>query len=107
MKRPRPLLLFAGMLTLLLAAGCGNACLNLADQICSCQPDDTTRSNCQQKARDQGGIFSVRSQDQQYCQQLLDSGACADCQKLITPEGRKACGIAYTFAPPEGAASSN
>lgn len=106
MKRLAPLLLLAGVLTLPLVAGCGNACLKLADQICSCQPDDNSRQNCQQRAREQEAIFSVRREDEQLCQQALDSNAC-DCQKLITPEGRKACGIAYTFAPPDGAASSN
>jgi hypothetical protein len=105
MKRLKPLLLPIFVLTVPLVAGCGNACLKLADQICSCQPDDTSRANCQQRAREQEAIFSVRREDEQLCQLALDSNSC-DCQKLITPEGRKACGIAYTVAPPDGAASS-
>lgn len=103
MKRLAPLLLLAGMLTLPLVAGCGNACLKLADQICSCQPDDTSRANCQQRARDQEAIFSVRSEDEQACQRILDSGKC-DCQSLVTPEGRAQCGIAF---PTDGGVSSN
>ena len=105
MKRLKPLLLPAFMLTVPLVAGCGNACLKLADQICGCQPDDTSRANCSQRAREQEAIFPVRSEDERRCQDALDANAC-DCQKLITPEGRTACGIAYTIAPPDGAASS-
>jgi len=106
MKRLAPLLLYAGMLTIPLVAGCGNACLKLADQICSCQPDDNSRQNCQQRAREQEAIFSVRREDEDRCQRALDSNAC-DCQKLITPEGREQCGIAYTVAPERGGAYSN
>jgi hypothetical protein len=104
MKRLKPLLLLACVLTVPLAAGCGNACLRLADQICSCQPDDTSRANCQQRAREQEAIFSVGSEEQQICQRTLDSNVC-DCQKLTTPEGREACGIAYP-TPPDGGATS-
>jgi hypothetical protein len=97
MKRLAPLLLLACVLTLTLAAGCGNACLRLADQICSCQPDDTSRANCQQRARQQEGIFSVGKNDENFCQSALDSNAC-DCQGLITPEGRAACGLAFPLS---------
>ena len=100
----RPLILAASMLTVLLANGCGNACFKLADQICSCQVNDTLKANCQQRARDQEAIFNVQSQDQQYCQSILDSGKC-DCKKLDTPEGRVNCGMAYTAAPEDGASS--
>jgi len=93
------------MLTVLLDAGCGNACLKLADQICSCQPDDPSRANCSQKARDQEGIFNVRPQDEQLCQELLDSNSC-DCKKLDTPEGRVACGVSFSVAPANEGASS-
>jgi hypothetical protein len=99
MKRLKPLLLLASVLTLHLVAGCANPCLNLADQICSCQPDDVTRSACQQRAREQEAIFPVNSQDQQRCQQALDTHVC-DCQRILTPEGRVACRLAY--APDAG-----
>jgi hypothetical protein len=102
MNRLKPLLLLACVLTVSLAAGCGNACLRLADQICSCQPDDTSRASCQQQAREQEGIFSVGRDQERLCQQALDSNAC-DCEELMTPEGRQACGIAYTVAPPDSA----
>jgi hypothetical protein len=104
MKPLRHLLPLAGMLSLLLAEGCGNPCLKLADQICSCQPDQVTQSNCQQRARDQDAIFNVRAQDEHLCQQLLDSHAC-DCTKLDTPEGRSGCGIAFSVSPADGPVS--
>ena len=94
LKALRPI---ACVLSLSLAAGCGDACLNLANQICSCQPDDTSRANCQQRARDQGGIFSVEPQNEEFCQGKLDSEAC-ECQSLITPEGRMACGLSFPLA---------
>jgi hypothetical protein len=100
MDRLKPLLLLGCVLTLTLAAGCGNACLKLADQICNCQPNDTLRSGCQAQVREQEKVFSIRSQDEQLCQAKLDSNECT-CEKLTTPEGRQACGLAYTFAPTE------
>jgi hypothetical protein len=102
MRRRLPLLLPASMLTLLLAAGCGNACLELADQICGCQPDQVTQANCQQRARDEEGVFNVRKQDEQFCQHLLDTHSC-DCKKLDTPEGRQACGTSISIGPADHA----
>jgi hypothetical protein len=104
MRRRLPLLLPASMLTLLLAAGCGDACLKLADQICSCQPDQTSQANCQQRARDVEGVFNVRKQDEQFCQHLLDTNSC-DCKKLDTPEGRQACGTSISVDPGQDAPS--
>ena len=105
MNRLQPLLLLACVLTLPLAAGCANPCLRLADQICGCQPDDTSRANCQQRAREQEAIFSAGPDQERLCQQALDTKAC-DCQKLITPEGRTACGLAFTVAPPDTAGTA-
>ena len=98
MRRLFPLLLSACVLTVLFASGCGNACLQLADKICSCQPDDSTKATCQARAREQEGIFPVNKQQEQHCQQLIDSNAC-DCQRLTTPEGRVACGLSYPPGP--------
>ena len=103
MSRRKPLLLAASVLTLSLAAGCGDACLSLAQQICSCQLDQASVDGCNQRAQQATAIFPVRSADQKYCQGQLDSHAC-DCTKLNTPEGRVGCGIAYTWAP-EGPAT--
>jgi hypothetical protein len=94
MRSLKPLLLLAFVLTVTQAAACGNACLKLADQICNCQPDDVLRSGCQAQVREQEKIFSIRNEDEQRCQAALDSNACT-CDRLTTPEGRTACGLAY------------
>lgn len=90
----RPLILSICVLTLSLAAGCGNACLSLAEQVCSCQPDTISQDNCNQRAKEAKGIFPVGASDEKFCQAKLDSHAC-DCSKLNTPEGRTGCGIAF------------
>jgi hypothetical protein len=77
-----------------LSAACGNACLSLAAQICSCYPDDTSRSACRKRASDEQSVFPVRPADETYCQQKLDANAC-DCGKLQSPEVQLACGIAF------------
>ena len=94
MSAPRLLILAACMLTLCLAAGCGDACLSLAEQVCRCQTDVIAQDNCNQRAKEAKGIFSVNSSDERFCQRQLDSNAC-ECSKLNTPEGREGCGIAY------------
>ena len=78
----------------LLAQGCGNACLALAEQICVCLPDDGTRAACNKRAKDDQAIYSVRPEDELVCQQKVDAKAC-DCTKLLTPEGKLACGLSY------------
>src|SRR6266550_2864884 len=92
----------------LLAAGCKDACLALADQICACQPDQTSQANCTQQARNAESIFAVGAADEKFCQQKLDLQQCdcgsqssqaataACCVKLNTPEGRAACGLVIT-----------
>jgi len=39
----------------------------------------------------------VGKNDENFCQSALDSNAC-DCQGLITPEGRAACGLAFPLS---------
>jgi hypothetical protein len=88
--------LFACMVTVIFAAGCGDACLDLAGRICNCLPDDGTRAQCNRRASDSEAIFPVTAQDRSYCQHQLDTGAC-DCTKLATPEGKASCGIAFSL----------
>jgi hypothetical protein len=90
------------------AAGCGDACLNLAQQICACQPDQGSQDACNNSAKQQASVFSTSSADQKFCQQKLDQQQCscasagspsateACCAKLNTPEGRNACGLVIT-----------
>jgi len=87
------------------ASGCKDACLSLADQICACQPDPASQSNCQQQAKTNESTFAVSSSDEKFCQSKLDLAQCdcasqnspaaveACCTKLNTPEGREACGL--------------
>lgn len=90
--------LLACVLTLCTAVGCGgDACLNLAKQICICLPDDGTRAACNQRASDGEAVFAVRPNDQAYCQRLLDAKSC-DCNQLNTPAGKLACGLSYPGA---------
>lgn len=89
--------LLACVLSITLVAGCGDACLSLAGQVCACLPDDGTRASCNAQAQAQEANFQVRSQDQAFCQRQLDSNAC-DCSKLGTPEGKVGCGLSYSPA---------
>jgi hypothetical protein len=93
---------------LLAASGCKDACLQLADQICSCEPDDASRSNCTAQAKTNESIYPVSSNDEKTCQAMLDKEQCncgsqdspaqvaACCARLNTPEGRQACGLVIT-----------
>ncbi len=90
--------LLACVLSLSLAAGCGDACLSLADKICSCQLDDNLKAACNARAKQQESTFAVGPEDEKLCQQKLDSNAC-DCTKLITEEGRRACGLVINPSP--------
>jgi hypothetical protein len=97
MRNPVKVLpLLACMFTVIFAAGCGDACLDLAGRICNCLPDDGTRSECNRRASDSETNFPVTAQDRTYCQHQLDTKAC-DCTKLATPEGRAGCGIAFAI----------
>jgi hypothetical protein len=98
MSPRKALLLLVCLLGFSLATGCSDACIQLANQICDCQPDTNSESNCQQLAQASESVFPVRSQDQTFCQHQLDTNAC-DCNKLSTPEGRQGCGL--SFAPPD------
>ena len=86
------------MLSLTLAAGCSDACRDVASQICGCLPDDGTRAACNQRAQDLEASFPLRSEDVQYCQHLLDTNSC-DCAKINTAQGRLNCGMAYQLSP--------
>ena len=97
----RSLLPAACMVTLLASAGCGNACMDLAKQVCACLPDDGTRAACNQRAQEAASNYDIRAQDQQFCQHQIDTGAC-DCNMLIFPEGQKGCGLSYSSAPQGG-----
>jgi hypothetical protein len=81
----------------LLAPGCSDACLQLAQQYCSCYVDQATQQACNQRAKDNEQYFAVGKDDAAYCQKQLDSNAC-DCNQLNSAKGRAGCGIAWTPA---------
>lgn len=99
MPSVKALRLLACVVTVSLAAGCGDACRNLASQVCVCLPDDGTRAACNQRAKDSEAVFPLRSQDQAFCQHQLDTHAC-DCNVLNTPEGKAGCGLTFADWPP-------
>jgi hypothetical protein len=93
---------------LVAASGCKNACLSLADQICACEPDSTSQSNCTTQAQTAQSTYPISSTDEQFCQSKLDLAQCncgsqsspaavaSCCAKLNTLEGRQACGLVLT-----------
>ncbi|MFL5436023.1 MAG: hypothetical protein ACJ784_16055 [Myxococcales bacterium] len=98
-KVVKVLRLLACMVTVTLAAGCGDSCLDLASKVCNCLPDDGTRAECNRRAKDSESVFPVSSQDQAYCQHQIDTNAC-DCRQLATAEGKAGCGVAFTLFKP-------
>ena len=108
MSRLKALPLLACLFSLTLAAGCGDACLSLANQICGCQPDDNSKQICNAEAKAQEKTFVVSKADEQFCQQKLDSQNCncsaqkttsdraVCCNRLNTADGRAACGLVLT-----------
>jgi hypothetical protein len=101
-KVVKVLRLLACMVTVTLAAGCGDSCLDLASKVCNCLPDDGTRAECNRRAKDSESVFPVSSQDQAYCQHQIDTNAC-DCRQLATAEGKAGCGVAFTLFKPASA----
>jgi hypothetical protein len=95
-KVVKVLRLLACMVTVTVAAGCGDSCLDLAGKVCNCLPDDGTRAECNRRASDSESVFPVSSQDQTFCQQKIDTNAC-DCTKLATAAGKAGCGVAFTL----------
>lgn len=82
--------------------GCVSACQELADRICHCQPAGSLRDTCVSSVRNQLGNATQRptGADQPRCETLLST--CPDpdvkasqCQRILTPEGKRECGLAY------------
>jgi len=98
MKRLEPLLLLACVLTVSLAAGCGNACLKLAESDLQLSAGRHVEGELSAAGAGPGVDLSGSDPGEQVCQAALDS------QEWQLPEpahagGRAECGIAYTFAP--------
>lgn len=75
-----------------LFAGCGNACKDLANHICDCQPTRGKKDRCQNSVSIANSNASLSSEQQDLCSSILDSGACT-CQALQNGD-LAACGLA-------------
>ncbi len=90
------------------AAACGSPCQDLAERICNCSFAGVARDSCVTQVKNQlGGSGQPGSADQSFCQQKL--ATCKDpgddpamCQRLLTPQGRQDCGLAYGYQPDGG-----
>jgi len=87
----RLLLAATAVLGLLIASGCKNPCLELAQKICDCQSTTSLRDACNQQASDRNSLETVTPEDEETCTALMDK---CDCHALDTAEGKLNCGIA-------------
>jgi hypothetical protein len=82
-------------------AACETPCHGLGYQVCACEPEPTLVQDCEKRVRDALSSEPPSAADQQVCRQL--SSQCAEalkgdggsCAALRTPEGKRACGLAY------------
>ncbi|MHB8420285.1 MAG: hypothetical protein ACYDCL_19605 [Myxococcales bacterium] len=76
-----------------LAAGCNNACQNLANNICECSPTQIAQQNCNAATAIAAGTDSLTNDDLNRCNQWLVS---CDCRMLASGSyaGKVACGLA-------------
>ena len=81
---------------------CGSPCGDLGERICLCQPPGAARDACRRSIDEQIDSGNPRpGEDQQrFCEERLSR--CLEpskdplmCDRLLTPEGRVACGLAY------------
>ncbi len=104
MIRARVLSALAGLVALA-AAGCGSPCQDLADRICKCNFAGVAQDTCKTQVKNQlSGSDKPSDADQAFCQSKL--ATCPDpsddpgmCQRLTTPAGKEACGLAYGYQP--------
>ena len=91
---------------LTLAAGCSTDCQELAERICSCQPEGATRDNCKAQVKTQlERDPKPSSADEAFCASRLETCPSPGsdpgmCDRLNTCEGKVACGLAYDCPPP-------
>lgn len=83
-----------------LASGCGSACQDLAERVCNCQSAGGARDNCVTSVKNALDTSRPSNDDQSFCQGKL--ATCTDpqddptmCQRLLTPQGKEACGLSY------------
>jgi hypothetical protein len=96
-------------LAALAVLACGSPCQDLATRICNCQTAGAVRDSCVSgiKAQLSNGAQKPGSADERFCTSILDSGKCPDpaddrtmCDRLLTPQGKEACGLAFPAPTP-------
>ena len=70
-------------------SGCGDACIDLSEKICQCEPTEGRQQACLQRVSDEEGSKVVSQSDREVCETKLDSCTCA---KLADGE-LAACGL--------------
>ena len=81
------------LLALVLCAGCGSACKDLAHKICDCQPTRAKKDRCNVSIDTLASNFSLSVEEENRCQHILDSGRCT-CEAIAAGD-YSACGLSY------------
>lgn len=71
--------------------GCSTPCRSLAEKLCDCEPDTTSREECLRGVAERAGTYDATDAQNQVCQGFLDT---CDCKNAGTADGKKACGLA-------------
>jgi hypothetical protein len=80
----------------LLASGCTDPCVALAERICNCEPTLRDRRSCTiERVTNQQGRVQISDDDRAACSAALDTCTCA----ALDENNLEACG----FAPASGA----
>jgi len=88
--RRLPGLLMATTL-LFLSTACSTPCRSLAEKLCDCETDTTSRETCLRGVAERAGTYDATEAQNQVCDGFL--GSC-DCKNLNTADGKRACGLA-------------
>ena len=81
----------AALLLAFALAGCKGNCRQLSERLCDCQPSQTDKDACLQRASSEESRIGPTAEQEQVCGQLL---ATCDCHTINTAEGKRACGLA-------------
>ncbi len=94
LRKSKTVLFFFGVLILVLglAAGCGSACEDLANQICKCQPTRTKEARCKSYISAAAQNFDLTDAEEAQCQDILDEHSCT-CEALAAGSF-SLCGLA-------------
>ena len=74
----------------LVAAGCGDPCVDLSHKICRCEPNDIEQRACMQRVDNDAATRKTNEKQRNECNQLIDT---CSCSKLAEGD-LAACGLA-------------